>query len=225
MNCYIFFFSNMANLEVWCPSTSHPYAYELISKISSSASSTVYKAKYLNTKVAIKIIHLEKPSSNFESVLRVARRISHENIPTTKCFFRSNDRIWVVLPFMYSLRSINYYLPHGLNEQQIAITLKPTLMALSFLHEWDKFHGNLKPSNILIESNGSIKVFDFGTSNSSSKYVKGKDLVPYWIALECDPLECNNDKAKVDDIWNFGIRTLESFHGGPPLTSLPKSVP
>ena len=126
---------------------------------------------------------------------------------------------------MYSLRLIKYYLPHGLNERQIAITLKPTLTALSFLHEHDKFHGNLKPSNILIDLNGSIKIFDFGTSNSSYKYVKGKNSVPYWIALERDLPECNNDKAKTDDIWNFGICALESFHGGGPLTSLPKSEP
>ena len=49
--------------------------------------------------------------------------------------------------------------------------------------------------------------------------------MPYWIALERDPLECNNDKAKVDDVWNFVICTLELFHAGPPLTSLPKSKP
>ena len=91
-----------------------------------------------------------------------------------------------------------------------------------FLHERDKFHGSLKPSNILIDSNGSVKISEFGISNSSSKYVKGNDSVPYWIAPERDPPECNNDKAMTDDIWNFGIYTLELFHGDPPLTSLPK---
>ncbi|XP_065635038.1 uncharacterized protein LOC136069880 [Quercus suber] len=49
--------------------------------------------------------------------------------------------------------------------------------------------------------------------------------MPYWIAPKRDPPECNNDKVKADDIWNFGICALESFHGGPPLTSLPKSEP
>ena len=49
--------------------------------------------------------------------------------------------------------------------------------------------------------------------------------MPYWIAPERDPPECNNDKAKVDDIWNFGICALELFHASPPLTSLPKSKP
>ena len=57
------------------------------------------------------------------------------------------------------------------------------------------------------------------------KYVKGKDSVPYWIVLERDPPKCNNDKAKVDDVWDFVIYTLELFHAGPPLTSLPKSKP
>ena len=49
--------------------------------------------------------------------------------------------------------------------------------------------------------------------------------MPYWIVLERDPPECNNDKAKVDDVWNFVIYTLELFHAGPPLTSLTKSKP
>ena len=45
-----------------------------------------------------------------------------------------------------------------------------------------------------------LKSLNFGISNSSSKYVKGKDSVPYWIAPERDPPECNNDKSKVDDL-------------------------
>ena len=121
----------MADREVRYPSISR--SDELINRISSSASFTIYKAKYLNTKVAIKIIHLKKPSSNFESVLRATRRISHKNILTAKCFFRSNDCIWVVLPLMYSLRLIKYYLPHGLNERQIAIILKPTLKVVAII--------------------------------------------------------------------------------------------
>nr|POE57583.1 serine/threonine-protein kinase blus1 [Quercus suber] len=32
-----------------------------------------------------------------------------------------------------------------------------------------------------------------------------------------------NGNAKANDIWNFGICALELFHGGPPITSLPKS--
>ena len=61
-----------------------------------------------------------------------------------------------------------------------------------------------------------LKSLTFGTLNSSSKYVKGKNSVLYWIAPERDPPECNNDKAKADDIRNFGICALELFHGGPP---------
>ena len=47
----------------------------------------------------------------------------------------------------------------------------------------------------------------------------------YWIAPERDLPECNNDKAKADDIRNFEICALELFHGDPPLTSLPKLEP
>ncbi|XP_030950121.1 serine/threonine-protein kinase 24-like [Quercus lobata] len=213
----------MADGEVQYPSTSR--SYKLISIISSSASSTVYKAEYSNTVVAVKIIHLEKSGSNLENGLRDAREVSHENVLTAYCFFRSNDCIWVILPFMYSLTSIKDYLPHRLNEQQIAIILKPTLTALSFLHGQNIFHRNLKLSNILIDSNGSVKISDFGTSSSSSKYVKSKKSVLYWIAPEArNSRQRNNDNAKAD-IWSFGICALELFHGGPPITCLPNSKP
>ena len=96
---------------------------------------------------------------------------------------------------------------------------------MSFLHEKkNTIHINLKPSNILIDSNGSVKISDFGNSNSSSKYLKGINSVPYWIAPEVrNSQQHNNDNAKVDDIWSFGICALELFHGGPPLTPSPKS--
>lgn len=79
----------MADRGVQYPSTSS--FYKLISIISSSASSTVYKAEYLSTEVAIKIIHHENSGSNLESVLRDAISISHENILIANYFFRSND--------------------------------------------------------------------------------------------------------------------------------------
>ena len=48
--------------------------------------------------------------------------------------------------------------------------------------------------------------------------------MPYWIAPGVrNSRRRNNDNAKADDIWIFGICALELFHGGPPLTPLPKS--
>ena len=84
------------------------------------------------------------------------------------------------MPFMStgSLQSIiSSFFPDGLSEQRISIVLKETLNALSYLHNQRHFHRDIKAGNILMDSNGCVKLADFGVSaliyESSSGYGLG----------------------------------------------------
>jgi len=120
------------------------------------------------------------------------------------------------MPFMYagSLQSIiSSSFPDGLSEPCIAILLKKTLSALSYLHNQGYLHKGIKAGNILIDSKGSVKLADFGMI--PSPVVAG---TPYWMIPE--PEVIYSEKA---DIWSFGITALELAHGRPPLSNGPKN--
>lgn len=152
-----------------------PNSYQILHEIGSGVSAVVYKAACLplnSSVVAIKAIDLERSRANLDDVRREAKTmalLSHPNILRAHCSFTVDSHLWVVMPFMAagSLHSIiSSSFPDGLSEPCIAIILKEILTALSYLHNQGHIHRDIKAGNILVDSDGNVKLADFGVSAS-----------------------------------------------------------
>ncbi|XP_068652168.1 serine/threonine-protein kinase BLUS1 [Aristolochia californica] len=218
-------------------------AYHLLHKIGAGVSAVVYKAVCLSmesTVVAVKSIDLERARVNFNDLRFEAKSmalLSHPNVLTAHCSFTVGTRLWVIMPFMSagSLHSIiSSAFPSGLPEPAIAVVLRHTLQALHYLHSQGQLHRDIKAGNILLHSDGSVKLADFGVSASiydqSSSSLTGSwasssfnDLAgtPYWMAPEV--IHSRNGYGFKADIWSLGITAMELAHGRPPLSHLPPS--
>ncbi|XP_057729965.1 serine/threonine-protein kinase BLUS1 [Arachis stenosperma] len=229
-------------------------SYKLLDEIGSGVSAVVYKAICIpinSSLVAIKSIDLDGSRPDFDDVRREVKTLSllsHPNILNAHCCFTVDHRLWVVMPFMAggSFQSIiSHSFPDGFSEPCIAFILRETLNALSYLHSQGHLHRDIKAGNILVDSNGSVKLADFGvsasiyesimsssSSSSSSSSVPGccscsslmlKDVAgtPYWMAPEV--IHSHVGYSFKADIWSFGITALELAHGRPPLSHLPPS--
>lgn len=221
-----------------------PNSYKILDEIGVGVSAVVYKALCLplnSTVVAIKSIDLDQSRADFDNVRREAKimsLLSHPNILNAHCSFTVDSRLWVVMPFMSagSLQSIiSSAFPEGFSEPCIAVVLREILNALSYLHDQGHLHRDIKAGNILIDSNGSAKLADFGVSTSiyesnssrggwcspSSSLLTDIAGTPYWMAPEV--IHSHNGYGIKADIWSFGITALELAHGRPPLSHLPLS--
>ena len=227
-------------------------SYKIVDEIGAGNSAVVYKAICIpinSTPVAIKSIDLDRSRPDLDDVRREAKTLSllsHPNILKAHCSFTVDRRLWVVMPFMAggSLQSIiSHSFQNGLTEQSIAVILKDTLNALSYLHGQGHLHRDIKSGNILVDSNGLVKLADFGvsasiyesnnsvgacssysssSSNSSSSHIFTDFAgTPYWMAPEV--IHSHNGYSFKADIWSFGITALELAHGRPPLSHLPPS--
>lgn len=221
-----------------------PNSYKILDEIGVGVSAVVYKAFCLplnSTVVAIKSIDLDQSRADFDNVRREAKimsLLSHPNILNAHCSFTVDSRLWVIMPFMSagSLQSIiSSAFPDGFSEPCIAVVLREILNALSYLHDQGHLHRDIKAGNILIDSNGSAKLADFGVSTSiyesnssrggwcspSSSLLTDIAGTPYWMAPEV--IHSHNGYGIKADIWSFGITALELAHGRPPLSHLPLS--
>lgn len=215
-----------------------PSSYKILDEIGVGVSAIVYKAICIpmdSTVVAIKAIDLDQSRTDLDSIRRETKTmslLSHPNILNAHCSFSVDSRLWVVMPFMScgSLQSIiSSCFPDGLPEPCIAIVLKETLSALSYLHNQGHLHRDVKAGNILIDSDGSVKLADFGVSASiyepSHHHHHGSAMItdmagtPYWMAPEV--IRSHTGYSFKADIWSFGITALELAHGRPPLSHLP----
>ncbi|XP_010450032.1 PREDICTED: serine/threonine-protein kinase BLUS1-like [Camelina sativa] len=216
-------------------------AYEIICKIGVGVSASVYKARCIpmnSMVVAIKAINLDQSRADFDSLRRETKTmslLSHPNILNAYCSFTVDRCLWVVMPFMScgSLHSIvSSSFPSGLPENCISVFLKETLNAISYLHDQGHLHRDIKAGNILVDSDGSVKLADFGVSASiyepvttssgtTSSSLRLTDIAgtPYWMAPEV--VHSHTGYGFKADIWSFGITALELAHGRPPLSHLP----
>ncbi|WCJ23969.1 Protein kinase superfamily protein [Euphorbia peplus] len=221
-------------------------SYKILNEIGVGVSAIVYKALCIplkSTVVAIKSIDLDQSRADFDTIrweIKTMSLLSHPNILKAHCSFTVGRRLWVVMPFMSagSFQSIiSSSFPEGLSEPCIAVVLKETLNALSYLHQQGHLHRDIKAGNILMDSYGRVKLADFGVSASiyESNTGRGSTLsagssrlmltdvagTPYWMAPEV--IHSHTGYSFKADIWSFGITALELAHGCPPLSHLPLS--
>ncbi|XP_038987477.1 serine/threonine-protein kinase BLUS1-like isoform X3 [Phoenix dactylifera] len=207
--------------------------YKLFEKIGEGVSATVYRALCipLNKTVAIKILDLEKCSRDLDGVRHEVRTMSlvdHPNVLHAHCSFTSGHMLWVVMPFMAGgscLHIMKSAYPEGFDEPVIATLLREVLKALVYLHGHGHIHRDVKAGNVLINSDGTVKLADFGVSacmfDTGNRQRSQNTFAgtPCWMAPEVmQQLNGYNFKA---DIWSFGIMALELAHGHAPFSKYP----
>ncbi|RZC72043.1 hypothetical protein C5167_035195 [Papaver somniferum] len=207
--------------------------YKLYEEVGDGVSATVYRALCvpLNEVVAIKVLDLEKCNNDLDGIRREVQTmtmISHPNVLQAHCSFSAGHHLWVVMPYMAGgscLGIMKSAFPEGFEEPVIAAVLREVLKALIYLHFQGHIHRDVKSGNILVDTNGAVKLADFGVSacmfDSGDRQRSRNTFVgtPCWMAPEVmQQLHGYDFKA---DIWSFGITALELAHGHAPFSKYP----
>ncbi|KAL0372910.1 UNVERIFIED_CONTAM: Serine/threonine-protein kinase fray2 [Sesamum calycinum] len=213
--------------------SANPDDYKFLEEVGYGASATVYRAIYLpvNEVVAVKCLDLDRCNSNLDDIRREAQTMSlinHPNVIKAFCSFVVDHNLWVVMPFMAEgscLHLMKIAYPEGFEESAIGSVLKETLKALEYLHRHGHIHRDVKAGNILMDSDGEVKLADFGVSacmfDRGDRQRSRNTFVgtPCWMAPEVlQPGAGYDFKA---DIWSFGITALELAHGHAPFSKYP----
>ncbi|MED6219179.1 hypothetical protein PIB30_033495 [Stylosanthes scabra] len=207
--------------------------YKLYEEVGEGVSASVYRALCipLNEIVAIKVLDLEKCNNDLDGIRREVQTMSlidHPNLLRAHCSFTAGHNLWVVMPYMAGgscLHIMKSAFPEGFEEPVIATLLREVLKALVYLHDHGHIHRDVKAGNILIDSNGAVKLADFGVSacmfDTGDRQRSRNTFVgtPCWMAPEVmQQLHGYDFKA---DIWSFGITALELAHGHAPFSKYP----
>ncbi|KAJ1416513.1 Protein kinase domain [Sesbania bispinosa] len=207
--------------------------YKLYEEVGEGVSASVYRALCipLNEIVAIKVLDLEKCNNDLDGIRREVQTmnlIDHPNVLRAHCSFTTGHNLWVVMPYMAGgscLHIMKSAFPEGFEEPVIATLLREVLKALVYLHAHGHIHRDVKAGNILLDSNGAVKLADFGVSacmfDTGDRQRSRNTFVgtPCWMAPEVmQQLHGYDFKA---DIWSFGITALELAHGHAPFSKYP----
>jgi serine/threonine protein kinase len=144
------------------------FSYSLIDVIGKGAMGTVFKARSAKDRgvYAVKVV----PSRNVLNLktvtekIRALQQVRHPQVSALVTIGRCGERVYLVWPYLVGGQKLDDVLrKHGKlpvrNVVQLALQLATCLQPY---HEHGLFHGLLKPSDVLIGTNGRVRVLDFG---------------------------------------------------------------
>lgn len=144
--------------------------YELLELIGSGGMANVYKAKChrLNRMVAVKILKSDLAENaefrrRFRDESQAVAQLSHANIVSVYDVSTSGDTEYIVMELINGITLKQYMERRGQMDWREALHFSTQIMrALSHAHSHGIIHRDIKPQNIMVLRDGSVKVADFG---------------------------------------------------------------
>jgi serine/threonine-protein kinase len=144
--------------------------YEIIAEIGHGAMGRVYRARdtVLGRFVAIKtmsgaVLGDTELSQRFLREAQSAARLNHPNVVTLHEFGEDSGRVFMAMELLDG-EDLKALLKHGgppTFEEKLAI-MEQVLDGVAYAHASGVIHRDLKPANIHVQTNGRVKVMDFG---------------------------------------------------------------
>ena len=176
----------------------------------------------LDRDVAIKVL-TERDDGERDRFLREARsmaRLNHRNIVAVYDAGRDDGWSYIVMELVEG-RTLGSVPAHELTVHTAIRHYIEMLEALSYAHENDVVHRDVKPANVMVLSSGAVKVMDFGlarrTSDMSSASTAG-EIVGTIAYLPPERFLGKTADAR-SDLYSVGIMLYETFTGTLPFKS------
>ncbi len=198
--------------------------YEIISLVGEGGMAWVYRATdhRLNRDVAIKIMREDAASdesvrSRFCAESHAVAMLSHPNIVAVYDVSHNDALEYIVMELVDGVTLLQYMEKKGALPWNEAIHFaRQIARALSHAHSRGIVHRDIKPHNIMLLRDGTIKVADFGIAALEHEYhdTKGEAVGSiHYIAPEQARGEYPDPRS---DLYSLGVVMFEMFTGRKP---------
>uniref|UniRef100_A0A665X661 non-specific serine/threonine protein kinase n=1 Tax=Echeneis naucrates TaxID=173247 RepID=A0A665X661_ECHNA len=213
--------------------------WEIIETIGKGTYGKVYKvlSKIDGSKAAVKILDpIHDIDEEIEAEYNILKALSdHTNVVKFYGMYykkdvKCGDQLWLVLELcnggsVTDLAKGMLRRGDRMDEAIIAYILHEALMGLQHLHINKTIHRDVKGNNILLTTQGGIKLVDFGVSAqlTNTRLRRNTSVgTPFWMAPEVIACEQQLDSTYDArcDVWSLGITAIELGDGDPPLSDL-----
>jgi len=156
--------------------------YKIVSEIGQGAMGVVYKAvdPIIDRTVAIKTINLnlsrqelEEYEARFQQEIKAAGRLNHPNIVTIYDVGKTDQVAYMAMEFLEGLELKDMIASGQIPPADSVVDIITQVAdGLSFAHQQDIVHRDVKPSNIMVMKGGIAKITDFGIARLPNSAVK-----------------------------------------------------
>ena len=199
--------------------------YEILELIGSGGMANVYKARChrLNRLVAVKILKSDLADNadfrrRFRDESRAVAQLSHANIVSVYDVSTSGDTEYIVMELIDGITLKQYMERRGRMDWRESLHFITQIMrGLSHAHSRGIIHRDIKPQNIMVLRDGSVKVADFGIAclaNANQTLTQEALGSVHYIS----PEQARGDRIDArSDIYSAGVVLYEMLTGRLPF--------
>ena len=200
--------------------------YELLEVIGVGGTAVVYKAKChrLNRYVAVKILKEEYAQDEefrrkFHDEAQAVAMLSHPNIVNVYDVSRSGSIEYIVMELIDGITLKEYLSRRGqLSPKEVTVFATQIARALEHAHSHNIIHRDIKPQNIMLLRDGTVKVADFGIAhftNNDNTYCKGEAIGSvHYVSPEQAKGSFVDNRT---DLYSLGVVMYEMITGRLPF--------
>lgn len=198
--------------------------YEIAGRVGAGGMANVYKAKdhKLNRFVAIKVLKQEFSEDKtfirkFQTEAQAAAGLAHPNIVNVFDVGEEDGVYYIVMELVEGITLKEYISRKGkLSIKEATSIAIQVSMGLEAAHDHNIVHRDVKPQNIIISTDGKVKVTDFGIARAASSNTISSNVMGSVHYSSPEQVRGGYSDAK-SDIYSLGITIYEMVTGRVPF--------
>ena len=201
--------------------------FEIVDRLGRGGMGYVYRAldqslqRYVAVKVLRSVVSWGDQTSSDREVETLVReavsqaRVSHPNVVTIYFVGKKSGEPFLAMELVKGTSLNTLIGQQKLGYQQLISYGLQVTRALQFAHRLDIIHGDIKPSNLLVQEDGTVKLSDFGMARRASHQTTGAfGGTPNYLAPE---LITGGETTVASDIYALGVTLYEMTFGHLPI--------
>lgn len=198
--------------------------YEIISRIGSGGMADVYKAKdhKLNRLVAVKVMKAEFSEdknfiAKFGKEAQAAAGLTHPNVVSVYDVGEDKGIYYIVMELVQGITLKDYITRKGkLTVREATSIAIQVSLGLEAAHKSNIVHRDVKPQNIIISTDGKVKLSDFGIARAASSNTISSNVMGSVHYSSPEQVRGGYSDSK-SDIYSLGITMYEMVTGRVPF--------
>jgi eukaryotic-like serine/threonine-protein kinase len=198
--------------------------YEILSLLGRGGMGKVFKVRNLisDRVEAMKVLLPDVDSTpdlaeRFLREIKLVATLDHPNIAGLRTALRSGNQMLMIMEYIDG-QPLDQIQPHPPDPHRAVHLITQVLAALSYAHQRGVIHRDVKPSNVLVRADGTVKLTDFGiASRAGDPRLTGPGMALgslYYMSpeqIKASPVDARSD------IYSVGVSLYEIVTGRRPV--------